>query len=232
MTRELRPGSICWVGLATSDPSAAQPFYEQMFGWESQDRGDFSLLRRDGRAVAILYRQTPQARRAGVRPHWTTFVLTSDAGETAGRAGELGGAAVFRAPFSVGEDGLVAAIRDPVGAQLSLWEPGARRGAELFDVAGALSYAELTTEDPERSRDFYAALFGWTIDGAAVETGGPVGAVLSSRPDAPEWLPWFRVQDVDAAIEAVTRERGMLVASRPSGAVLGDPQGASFGVTA
>jgi uncharacterized protein len=232
MTHDLRPGSICWPGLATSDPAAAKPFYERLFGWESQDLGDFSLLRRDGRAVAILYRQTPQARRAGVRPHWTTFVLTTDAGETAAHAGELGGAAVFRAPFNVGEEGLVAAIRDPVGAQLSLWQPGARRGAELFDVAGALAYAELATDDTERSRDFYAALFAWSIDGAAVDTGGPVGALLSSRPGAPEWLPWFRVHSVDAAIEAVTRERGILVASRQNGAVLGDPQGATFGVTA
>src|SRR5215208_2698400 len=67
------PGSFCWVGLATSDPTAAKEFYARVFDWDSDDvpggsAGEFSLLRRTSRDVAILYRQTQQARQSGVAP--------------------------------------------------------------------------------------------------------------------------------------------------------------------
>src|ERR687898_30331 len=142
------PGTFCWVGLATSDPAGAQAFYTSPFGWQAEDlpagaAGTFTLLRRGGRDVAILYRQTPEARAAGAPPHWTSFISVEDAGATAARANELGGAAVFREPFDVLEAGRVAAIRDPTGAMVSLWQPRSRIGATLVNDPGALCWNEL-----------------------------------------------------------------------------------------
>jgi uncharacterized protein len=79
-----------------------------------------------GLEVAILCLQQPEARAAGVPPHWTSYISVEDADATARRAGELGGAAVFREPFDVLEAGRVAAIRDPTGAIVSLWRRAAR----------------------------------------------------------------------------------------------------------
>jgi uncharacterized protein len=31
------PGTFCWVGLATSDPAAAEGFYTSLFGWEAEE---------------------------------------------------------------------------------------------------------------------------------------------------------------------------------------------------
>jgi predicted enzyme related to lactoylglutathione lyase len=112
------PGTFCWVGLATSDPAAATAFYTSLFGWEADElpageAGTFTILRQGGNDVAILYRQQPQARAAGAPPHWTSYISVEDADATAARASELGGAAVFRAPFDVLDAGRVAAIRDP-----------------------------------------------------------------------------------------------------------------------
>src|SRR5512133_267640 len=108
------PGAFCWVGLATSDVAAAKAFYASLFGWEAEDlearaAGAYATLHRGGSAVAILYRQQPQARAAGAPPHWTSYSSVEDADAVAARASELGGAAVFRTPFDVLDAGRVAA---------------------------------------------------------------------------------------------------------------------------
>src|SRR6266516_273607 len=127
------PGTLCWVGLATSDPVGAKAFYTSLFSWQAEDLGAgavgaFTLLRHGGQDVAVLYRQMPEARAAGAPPHWTSYISVEDADATAARANELGGAAVFREPFDV-PGGRVAAIADPAGATVSLWQPRSRIGA-------------------------------------------------------------------------------------------------------
>jgi uncharacterized protein len=120
------PGTFCWVGLATSDVASAKAFYGSLFGWQEEDleagvAGVYTMLRHRGKEVAIRYRQQPEARAAGAPPHWTSYISVEDANATAARAEDLGGAAVFRAPFDVLDAGRVAAIRDPTGAVVSLW---------------------------------------------------------------------------------------------------------------
>src|SRR5512132_540753 len=100
------PGTFCWVGLATSDVAAAKAFYTSLFGWQEEDldagvAGVYTVLRRSGKAVAIVYRQQPEARAAGAPPHWTSYISVEDADATAARAAQLGGAAVLREPFDV-----------------------------------------------------------------------------------------------------------------------------------
>src|SRR5215475_5243831 len=121
------PGTFCWAGLATSDPAAATAFYTSLFGWEAEappagETGTYTILRHAGREVAILYRQTAQARAAGAPPHWTSYISVEDADAIAARAGQLGGAVAFRPPFDV-PGARVAAIADPAGAIVSLWQP-------------------------------------------------------------------------------------------------------------
>jgi uncharacterized protein len=159
------PGAFCWVGLASSDPVAAKAFYASLFGWQSEDlrAGDFGTyasLRRDGAEVAILYRQTREARAARAAPHWTPFVAVENADAGAVRARELGGA-VLREPFDLANAGRVAALRDPTGGILSLWQPRSHAGAELMDDIGALCRHELVTSDVERAKSFYGELLGW-----------------------------------------------------------------------
>jgi predicted enzyme related to lactoylglutathione lyase len=242
-TPSYEPGSFCWVGLATSDPEAAKDFYSGLFGWDTEDlsagaAGDFSLLRRDGVDVAILYRQTPQARRAHVAPHWTTFVSVVDAARTAARAADLGGAAVFRDPFEIPGHGHVAAIRDPPGAMLSLWQPAGRPGAMLVNEPGALCRSELVSPDLDVSMAFFRGLFGWEYRTDAgghtrIRNTGPVEGVLRGTPDAsPSWLPWFRVESAGAVAEAAELAGGRVATATPRspGVILADGQGAHFGV--
>jgi uncharacterized protein len=244
------PGTFCWVGLATSDVAAAKAFYGSLFGWEAKDlpagaAGVFTMLRHGGEDIAILYRQQPEARAAGAPPHWTSYISVEDADTTAARAEELGGSAVFRAPFDVLDAGRVAAIRDPTGAIVSLWQPRSRIGATLVNDTGALCWNELATTDVEHATSFFGELLGWayetgdsgyvSVTNAGRLNGGVREQSEQERRAPPAWLPYFTVDSADGSERQALQlgGRGLLpTADWPRGryAVMADPQGAAFAV--
>src|ERR687892_1519651 len=243
-------GTFCSVGLATSDPGGATTFYTGLFGWQAEDletgaAGTYTALRRGGEEVAILYMQQPEARAAGAPPHWTSYVSVEDADATAARAVELGGAAVFREPFDVLDAGRVAAIRDPTGAIVSLWQPLERIGATLVNDVGALCWNELATSDVERAGSFFGELFGWeyeaaeggcvSIKHAGALNGGIRELTKRERGSPPNWLPYFAVDSTDEAAYRAERLGGRRLMPTTAVrvgrfAVVADPQGAAFAV--
>lgn len=236
------------MGLATADTVAAKAFYTRLFGWQAEDQkagaaGTYTALRRCGREVAILYSQQPEARAAGAPPHWTSYISVEDADATAARADELGGAAVFRAPFDVLDAGRVAAIRDPTGAIVSLWQPRSQFGAELVNDVGAPSWNELATTDVERAKSFFGDLLGWeyeTGDGGYVwiRNAGRLNGGMREQSEAergvePNWLPYFTVSDAEESARQAEQLGGRRLGPTASGrsgqvAVIADPQGATF----
>jgi len=248
--RRYEPGTFCWVGLATSDLAGATAFYTTLFGWDAEDfpagaAGTFAMLRFRGEDVGLLYRQTPEARAAGAPPHWTSYISVEDADAAARRAGELGGAAVFREPFDVLDAGRVVAIRDPTRAIVSLWQPRSRIGATLVNDVGALCWNELATTDAERTESFFRELLGWeyrtdetgytTIMNAGSPNGGMREQTDQERGIEPNWLSYFTVASVDGAARQAEQAGGrrlMPPTDVSSGriAVLADPQGAAFAV--
>jgi uncharacterized protein len=244
------PGTFCWVGLATSAPAAAEQFYTSLFGWEAQEfsagaAGVYTMLRRTAHDVALLYRQQSEARAAGAPPHWTSYISVEDADLTAARAGELGGAAVFREPFDVSDTGRVAAISDPTGAIVSLWQPRSRIGATLVNDVGALCWNELATTDVEQAKAFFGELLGWQYvtdesGYTSITNGGRLNGGIRSQTEQergipPSWLPYFTVENADAAARLAERLGGRT--SVPATelrigrvAVIADPQEAAFAV--
>jgi uncharacterized protein len=243
------PGSFCWVGLASSDPADANAFDANLFGCQGEelpagDFGTYRALRHDGREVAILYRQTREARAARAAPHWTAYVSVEDVDASAHLLPDLGGA-VLRDPLDLADAGRVAAVRDPLGAILSLWQPRAHAGAELVDDIGALSWHELVTPDLERAKSFYAALFGWEYEAGPsrlttiVNAGTPVATMREdSEPEGASascWIAYFGVASAHDAQQTAERNGGRTmtaVADCPIGrtALVADGQGATFAV--
>jgi uncharacterized protein len=241
------PSAFCGVGLATSDPAGATTFYARLFEWHSEnlpvgELGTYTVLRRDGSEVAILYRQTREARAAQAAPHWTPFVSVENADASALRAQELGGV-LLRGPLDLADGGRVAALRDPTGGIVSFWQPRSKAGAELVNTIGALSWLELATTAVSVAMSFYGRLLGWEFetgpDGYTMITnaGSRIGTIgeCTGPAGVSGWVPYFGVERAEEAQRKATRHGGRPVTpptATPVGrvATLADPQGAAFAV--
>jgi uncharacterized protein len=186
-----QPGVPCWVDTWQPDAEAAAAFYGRLFGWDTENTmpaevpGQHFMCRLRGRDVAAIASR-PQA--APPVTAWTTYVWMDDAAQTASRAGEAGGSVLVE-PFESLDGGRIAIIADPAGAAIGVWQPGAHRGAQLVNEPGAWSMSALSTPDPEGSKRFCGAVFGWedeTFDlGEAQTTMFKVPGYVGGQPQQP-----------------------------------------------
>lgn len=243
------PGAPNWVDLATSDLDGAIRFYSELFGWTAQISGD-----EFGGYTTFLLNGLPVAGAgplfgAGQPTAWSTYVAAADADVVTARV-EAAQGKVLVPPFDVMDQGRMAAFLDPAGAPFSVWEPGTMRGAEVFDVPGALTWNELNTRDLEGAMAFYGSVFGWTFREAHISglpyvicdrdrtpVAGMQLMVGSGFPDdlPPHWLVYFAVGNCDAAAEHAHQLGGRIVhppttISVGRYAVLSDPQGGTFAI--
>lgn len=235
------PGTFSWADLRTTDAAAATAFYSRVFGWEAVDAGDGrTRFRLDGRDVAAL-EEIGADERAESPPHWSSYVTVEDLDAAVAKTRELGGT-VLGEPLAVDRAGRTAAIRDPTGAALRLWEPGENAGAGRVNDPGCMVWNELASPDLGRARPFYTELFGWTTDaedGTGYETVRIRGALNGGLRGAQEgepasWLVYFTAPgSCDEAVEAVEaaggqRRTGPMDTGVGRIAVVTDPQGATF----
>jgi hypothetical protein len=241
------PGTFCWSELSTSDQAGAKAFYGALFGWDSEDNpvGEgayYSMQLVDGKPVAAIASQPQQQRDAGVPSMWNTYVSVDDADATAERAKELG-ATVHAPPFDVMTVGRMAVIQDPQGAYFMLWQPRDHFGAALVNAPGSLVWNELQSPDTAASASFYGDLFGWKIEqfpgveetylGIKNGEANNGGIRDLTPPSPPNWLTYFGVDDLDAALAKVQDGGGTSIAGpidigMAKIAVVMDPQGAVF----
>jgi len=247
------PGAFCWIELTTTDLSAAKRFYGSLFGWTATDfpmgPNDFySIFQLEGRDAAAAYTMRPEQRSQGVPPHWAIYVSVENADETANRAALLGGK-VLAPAFDVYDMGRMAVVQDPTGAIFSVWQPKRHQGTGISGNAGTLCWADLSTPDPARAKEFYSSLFGWRITPGENDTsgywhimngedfiGGIPPTTYRDPKVPPHWLSYFLVSNCDATANKA-KELGAQYHLAPMTlervgrfAVLADPQGAVFAV--
>ncbi|HCT76754.1 MAG TPA: glyoxalase [Micromonosporaceae bacterium] len=243
-------GKPSWADLQTTDLGAATKFYTQLFGWTAEVQPEpealgYTLFRVGGKQVA----GAGPIQAEGTPPMWTTYVATDDANAVTAKV-EAAGGKVLSPPFDVLDFGRMAVFMDQAGAVFAVWQAGTHPGGEVFDVPGAFSWAELTTRDPQGSKEFYGHVFGWTGEdrpGVLSEgmyttfslNGQPAAGMIEMAgpmfpPDEPpHWVNYFNVVDCDASAAKVEQMGGKVVVPPtdiPPGrfAVVGDPQGAMF----
>lgn len=207
-------GTPCWIDLGIHDLDRAREFYGALFGWEFQtgpaEAGYYTMCTLRGRQVAALApNQDPDASEFW----WNVYFATADCDGHAKAVVEAGGEVVLP-PMDVMDAGRMALVRDAVGAQFGLWQGRAHIGAEIVNEPGALLRNDLITPDPERAREFYRRVFGYTLDANpdmpeldftflrrpdGHEIGGIVGAPEAT---SSAWNVLFQVEDADAAAEA------------------------------
>jgi predicted enzyme related to lactoylglutathione lyase len=241
---EYPEGTFCWVDLGTPDVAGARAFYGEVFGWEMVDTGPrYTLCRRDGRDVTGIHQHAEEE-----GAHWSSYVNVRDADATAAAAAELG-ATVEVEPSDVPGTSRVAALRDPTGAAVALWQPMGFIGAGLVNEIGSWTWNELATPDVDRARSFYTGLFGWTaqdIPGPLPRVSLQLGDLLiggmhmpteAEAAAGPGWTVTFRVADADATAEGVRRLGGRVLLPPmdiPVGrfSIVADPLGVVFTISA
>jgi uncharacterized protein len=236
-------GVPCWVETLQPDPEAAVAFYGALFGWEfagpgampGDPPGRYFVARLRDRDVAGIGSLVV---RSGSRaPAWTTFIRV-DSAEVAAEKARGAGGSVLDEPFGALPAGRMAVLADPAGAVICAWEAVAREGAQLVDEPQAWAMSTLLTTDPERSKAFYGAVFGWQTEqfgppGAQITlwrlpgyVGGTerqpvprdvVGVMVaidpdgSPRPAPPRWSVDFWVDDADRTAERAAGLGGRVI---------------------
>ncbi|MFJ9409415.1 VOC family protein [Streptomyces sp. NPDC101393] len=117
------PGTPVWNELVTQDTHSVGPFYEHVFGFESEAvvsaDFDYLTLYLKGRAVAGIHGVgSALTRERG--PHWMTYFAVSDADAAARRVAELGGHVLRPARDSA--HGRLATVADVEGAVFTVIE--------------------------------------------------------------------------------------------------------------
>jgi predicted enzyme related to lactoylglutathione lyase len=230
------PGTVCWIDLGTADPDATQAFYSNLFGWtvEHTDPSGYRLCALDGDLVAAFGR----AEDPGL-PYWSTNISVDDIA-AATQQFAAAGAEIVLPPSPAGPPGDYAVIRDPVGAPLSLWQPGTQTGMQRTGAPATFAEATLLTAEADRAGRFYQESLGWDLDPDTghFRLGEQVVARVSNQPPPQSnprslWLVSFATDDLTSA----ARNAKLLGATDvdldlgPGNATMRDPAGALFGLT-
>jgi predicted enzyme related to lactoylglutathione lyase len=249
---EYQHGEFSWVNLSTSDTEAAKRFYGGLLGWQFNDMPagpgmTYTFCELNGRSVGGLSAITKEM--GDVPPHWMPFINVRSADEIAKRVVQHSGK-VLQGPDDVLDVGRSAAVADPTGARVAIWEPRLHKGAALVSEKGAMCWNELLSPDIDASGRFYRSVFDWSsdlVDTSAdssysiFKAGSTMIGGMMARPERlrdvpPHWLTYFGVTDCDAAA-AKARELGGTVLQPPTDipdigrfAVCRDGQGAVFAV--
>jgi predicted enzyme related to lactoylglutathione lyase len=245
---EYAPGTPSWVDLGSPDVDASISFYGGLFGWSASDplpEGEgYRFFEQDGKLVTGV----GPLLQDGQPPAWATYVTVADADETAVKARAAGGT-IHTEAMDVLDVGRMAAIEDPTGAAIRLWQPRRHTGADIVNEPVSLGWNELNTRDTEAAKPFYKAIFGWDADAAQMGDieyttwqldGKPIGGMAALPERVPgyvpaHWLAYFTVSDTDATLEKATAAGANVTFGPmdvPAGrfAILADPHGAVFGV--
>jgi uncharacterized protein len=165
LERDSYPAGVpCWVDTAQPDVDAAAAFYGGLFGWEFDDRSPpdsgqrYLVAQLRGRDVAGIGLQ-PEG---GQGASWNTYVAVESADAAAARTREAGGS-VLADPLDVPGAGRMAALADPSGAAVFVWQAEGMAGAQIVNEPGTWNFSELNTRDPAGARAFYGAVFGWDV---------------------------------------------------------------------
>jgi predicted enzyme related to lactoylglutathione lyase len=246
-------GRPIWYELMTSDMKAAESFYKAVVGWNTAPFGSashpYTIFNRGGDVGVGGVMTTPAEVQAP--PFWAMYIGVPKIEDAAATITKLGGKAhteVIQLP----EVGRIQMFMDPQGAAFYIIEPasGEQRPEGAAEVGDA-SWHELMTTDWQAAMKFYEAAFNWQPteqmdmgpEGKYQMFNRPHGMIggMMNKPKAmasvpPHWLIYFRVPDVDAAVERIKANGGKVLNGPmdvPGGdrvVTAADPQGAAFGL--
>jgi predicted enzyme related to lactoylglutathione lyase len=249
-------GSFIWYELMSTDPDASTKFYDDVVGWKigAKPPGDMDyrmISAPDGHVGGVL-RLTDEMRKHGARPVWLGYIGVDDVDDTVAKLTAAGGRVLMPA-WDIPNVGRIAMVTDPQGIPFYVMRGASDGTSTAFGrmAMGHVSWNELMTPDQTAALAFYDSLFGIVKSGAMPmgemgdytflqHAGVGIGAMMTNPPGGKPggWGFYFRVPDIDAAKDKVTRGGGTVTHGPmevPGGEMVlsaVDPNGAAFGLVA
>lgn len=223
LSTDFVPGVPNWVDLGSPDIDRSAAFYGSVLGWSffslGPEAGNYGFFQQDGKTVAALGPLDE-----GQQSAWTVYFSVPDADATTKTVEEAGGS-VRLAPMDVFTNGRMAQFTDPGGAEFAVWQPGDTKGVDVINDPGSLGWVELHVPDPKAAEEFYAAALGWTAQAMPMgdtdytlfspQSGGDnreFGGVWQlEEGNSPQWLVYFEIDDIDAAVARGAEAGGTVV---------------------
>lgn len=251
-------GRFVWFDLMTTDLDAALAFYKAVIGWEVTDSGmpgpsPYMLVHGSGQPVGGVTQLSDEMCSQGARTGWMGHIYVPSVDAAADKLAALGGA-VLRAPNDIPGVGRFAVVADLHGAVFSLFTNAPEypmRPTPPMGTPGHVGWSELHAGDGAAALDFYANLFGWSLNQemdmgpmgvyrtySPADGGDAVGGIMTKAADFPmaAWLFYFSVDAAGAAAERIKVAGGQVAMGPievPGGgwiAMAFDPQGGMFAV--
>jgi predicted enzyme related to lactoylglutathione lyase len=214
------------------------------------EMGHYFIATYDGSELGGVSAQQPGME--GHPAYWGVYLAVDDVDATTAKV-EAAGGTVEAGPFDVGDAGRMAAIQDPTGARVGLWQAGRTTGTQRANEPNTPTWNECVTGDVAAATGFYAEVLGmgsepmdmgeagsYTVlsDVNGRQVGGSMDLGMLPEGAPPHWNVYFNVEDVDASVAKVTELGGASVAPAMDVpgvgrmAMVADPQGATFWVMA
>ena len=211
-------GDFCWINVLTPQPAQAREFFSQVLGWSYTELpGMGHIVQVDGHDIGGLWDLHGPNSPAGLSPTLGVMVRVDSADAIAEKAIALGGKA--KPAFDVMENGRMAELTDPNGAQIDVWQPKKKAGMDADSThPGVPSWFETLTTDAAKASKFYSDLFGWTAEAMPMKdlqyttfkhNDAYVGGMLQITPKMghmpPQWVTYFTVNNADETVAEAVR---------------------------
>ncbi|MCS5490082.1 VOC family protein [Algoriphagus limi] len=235
-------GRVVWYNLASPNPEVSKNFYEEVFGWTTIPYGDKNreiwVFKNGDQPVGLMARYNSDNNSG----EWIGSISTADVDASASEAKSLG-AKILNKPVAVENQGTVAFIQDPQGANFSLINLAKGDPEPKLAQHNSFLGMELWSNDTQSSHDFYTEIAGYetemrkegTIDYTVFKMGDMNCAGMLANPAEnvrSHWLPYIRVADVQQSL-AKAKASGATVLLEPNAgirngsvAIILDPTGA------
>ncbi len=240
---QMQAGRFVWIDLVTEDVVAAASFYSRLFGWhaaKSDVNGEYYLFYLDGKPVAGMA-ATENRDETAPESLWLATLSVSDLDNSVASVKANGGK-VLEGPLETVGRGRMVLVSDPADAHFILLGAGGDSPVGRKAKTGQWHWIDLITQNGNRARAFYTAVFGYEVKPVEADeehqydlfirdkraTAGLVELQWEGLED--NWLPYFKVADVDRSIENARSLGGKLILQSGKVAVLADPTGAAFGI--
>ena len=244
-------GTIGWRELMSPKPEESERFYGELFGWSIKTvpfgPTQYRLINAGEKQIAGIM----QFDKAGIPPHWVSYITVADV-DVAANSAKANGGTIANPPMDIPNVGRFSVLLDPFGAVSVAFkssnpadaaaaapqDPNARPNPSEF------CWETLSTSDVAKAIAFYKQVYPWTakkMEGMDTElfyAGDKMVADVQKTPPGvpPNWLTYVVVKKLAEGRERAKKLGGkvlmdeIVVPNMGAFAVIQDNIGAVIGL--